>query len=599
MATRTVKARVELDGEQKYKQALSELQRGNAVLGSEMRKLQAEYKGNTESTEFLTKKGELLERQLLQQKDKVQTLQDALRNAATQYGEASEQTQKWQVKLNNAEAAQYDLEHAIEENNQALEGQGQTMAGLGDTVGDLAGKLGIQLPEGARNALNGMQGLSTGTVAVMSVAAAAVAAMVSQVKALHEMTLKVAAEVDEIVTESMTAGLSTRTIQELRYAENLIDVSYGTISSAMTKLTRNMAAANSGNQELMNSFRALGVSITDSSGELRSAEEVFYDLIDALGQVDNATERDAAAMDLLGRNAQELNPLILQGSKAMQALAAEAEATGYVLDESQIKKLADVDDAYQRMNLQIEATKKQLALEFAPASKSAMELFSSVVKDAGDALTKSGIIVGMQVLLETIDSLLGLTEDATEHVIPAITEGLGPLTRVMGDLAVLAAAVADAMNLISGLDPWNWGSGKITTALGLGYASGNASNVQRVRMAQEGRLEQYDAYYGRGQLKYSREEQRWFDRDTGEWYDGNPYNAGGTSNWRGGLTWVGENGPELVRLPRGSQIMTAQESRGAGGDVFNISIPARDIKEFNDIVRIAQSARVMTRMGGG
>ena len=73
MSVRTVKARVELDGEKEYKQALSELNSGNKTLASEMRKLQAEYQGNSESVEFLTKKGELLERQLLQQKDKVMT----------------------------------------------------------------------------------------------------------------------------------------------------------------------------------------------------------------------------------------------------------------------------------------------------------------------------------------------------------------------------------------------------------------------------------------------------------------------------------------------------------------------------------------------
>jgi len=33
------------------------------------------------------------------------------------------------------------------------------------------------------------------------------------------------------------------------------------------------------------------------------------------------------------------------------------------------------------------------------------------------------------------------------------------------------------------------------------------------------------------------------------------HNAGGTSNWRGGLTWVGEQGPELVNLPRGAQVI--------------------------------------------
>lgn len=600
MATRTVKARVELDGERQYKQALSELQRGNAVLGSEMRKLQAEYKGNTESTEFLTKKGELLERQLLQQRDKVQTLQEALKNAARQYGESAEQTQQWQIKLNNAEAAQYDLEHAIEENNKALEGQGQTLVGLGDTVSDLAGKLGIRIPEGAKNALNGMKGLSTGTVAAMGAAAAAVAALVKGVKALYATTLESAANADTILTEGMTTGLSTRTIQQLRYSQNLIDVSYSTISSSLTKLTQNMAKAQDGNAALAESFASLGVSITEADGSLRSSEAVFYDLVDALGGMDNATARDAAAMELLGRSAQDLNPLIIQGSDAMRELAAEAERAGYVLDESQVKKLSEVDDAYQRMQLQVEATKNQLAVEFAPVAKEALEAYAKLVKQGGDALAKSGLIQGMAGLVESLAGVLGLADDATERTIPGITQALSPLQRILNDIAILTAGLGDFMNLISGMDIWNWGTGKFTTALGLNYKNGNPNNIQRTIMQQNGTLEQYQAWYGTGgQYGYDRTTNRYYDKETGWYYDGNPYNAGGTSNWRGGLTWVGENGPELVRLPRGSQVLTAQESRNAGGNTFNITISAADVREFNDIIRIAESARIMARMGGG
>lgn len=41
---------------------------------------------------------------------------------------------------------------------------------------------------------------------------------------------------------------------------------------------------------------------------------------------------------------------------------------------------------------------------------------------------------------------------------------------------------------------------------------------------------------------------------------GSPENARGTSNWRGGITWVGEEGPELLDLPKGSRITPADES---------------------------------------
>lgn len=42
---------------------------------------------------------------------------------------------------------------------------------------------------------------------------------------------------------------------------------------------------------------------------------------------------------------------------------------------------------------------------------------------------------------------------------------------------------------------------------------------------------------------------------------GYPGNAAGTDSWRGGWTWVGEKGPELLNLPKGSQIMSNAESQ--------------------------------------
>ncbi len=42
-------------------------------------------------------------------------------------------------------------------------------------------------------------------------------------------------------------------------------------------------------------------------------------------------------------------------------------------------------------------------------------------------------------------------------------------------------------------------------------------------------------------------------------------NANGTSGWRGGLSWVGERGPELVSMPRGAQVLSNRESMNMMG----------------------------------
>ncbi len=599
MATRKVGARVEIDGEKEYKAALADLNNGNRVLASEMRKLQAEYKDNAESTEFLVKKGEVLERQLLQQKDKVAELRAAMENAARQTGESSAATQSWVVKLNDAEAAQFNLEHAIEDNNKALaESQGelksenQSLVSVGDTVDDLAGKFGVRLPDGLKKSLDSMQGFSSGAVLAMSAAAAGIAAVIKVVGDLHELTKKTAADVDEILTESMTTGLSTKTIQELKYAENLIDVSYSTISATLTSLTRNMDKARDGNEVMAESFAKLGVAITDETGQLRDAESVFYDVIDALGQIENPTERDAAAMELLGKSAQDLNPLITQGSKVLKDYAKQAQATGYVLDESQLKKLGEVDDAYQQLQLQIEATKKEMAAEFAPTSKEVMTTFADLVKSGGDALARSGILSGLGEIVQTSLDLIRTLGDLV-NVFAPLDESLSVLKVSLYGVAYLMAAIADAADAVKSILSFDWTGFK--NALGFGYGSGYANNTQRVTMSYNGDLAAYDEFYGGRQYYQGSSGGNIFAATgIGSLLYGN--NASGNQNWRGGLTYLAENGPEAALLPQGTRILNAQDTRSLGGDVFNITIPASDIREFNDIIEIARSARVRGRM---
>ena len=568
MAVRKVSARVELDGEREYKEALKEINTGNATLRTEMQKLQAEYKGSADSAEYLTKRSELLERQMLQQQDKIDKLREAVRNAAEQYGEADSRTQQWIQQLNRAEAEQFNLQNQLKETNSAMETQGEEITGLGDTVEGLADKFGIKLPQGIQDALNSMSGFSASTAAAMAAAAAAVAGVIAAFEKLKDVTLEVASSVDEYLTESAITGVPTEMLQAWDYAAPLIDTDAETIKGAMTKITKAMGDAKNGNENIQKSFQSLGVSITDASGDFRSAEDVFYDVIDALGGVENATERNIIAQQLMGKGAQELNPLINATSGALRDLADEAQAAGYILDEDQIKKLGEVDDAYQKLQLTIEANRKQMAADFAPAVKAAMELFTDVVDKAGEMLERSGIIENFAIIIE---ELLHILQTGGEILtgIPGFNAALDLLRGALEGVALLCAAIADVADLVKSVLTLDFSG--VKNAIGLGYGSGNASNFQRARMRQEGRLQQYDEFYGR--------------------------NAGGSDNWRGGPTLVGESGPELAWLPQGTQIMNAQDSRGFGGVyIGQITIDAKNVKEFNDIVAICQDARLLQRM---
>lgn len=571
MATRTIKTKIELDGEKEFKTAISNINGGLGVLNSEMKKTSAEYKNNANSVEALTKRGDILERTLLSQKEKVEKLKEALEHAKTEYGEADSRTMKWEKSLNNAEAAVFDTENAIKENNEALKQAQKDGEGLGTMLDSLTSKFGITLPEGIKTSLDGVGTFSTGAVVAVGAVAAAVTALVETYKKLIDITKESAASADNILTMSQVTGLDTDTIQELQYAAELIDVSFETIKSSMTRLKRSMNDAKKGNKELDETFKKLGVDYKDvATGELRDVEDVFYDMVNALGEQTNATERDADAMKILGKNAEELNPIIVQGTDTLKGYMEEAQAMGYVMGGDVLESLGSVDDAYQRLQNTQESVRNQIAAQMAPAVENFYSAWGEFMQEAGKALVESGIIDGLSDILRNLTDLIRPTNELSEDGVPKLSTAFQGLKAILDAIAVGLAAIQDAMNAIIHLYTFQFG--KLFNDLGMGYAKGNANNTQKALMRQKGTYDQYAEYYG--------------------------YNASGTDNWRGGFTWVGENGPELVSLPKGTQIANNQDSRNMGGDTYNIIIDAKNVKEFNDIIRIVKGNKVASRMRG-
>ena len=162
-----------------------------------------------------------------------------------------------------------------------------------------------------------------------------------------------AAYADEVLEMADKTSLATDTIQKLSYMSGLMDVELSTVSGSLVKLTKNMNSARGGTGSAAAAFEQLGVSVTDANGDLRDNEDVFYELIGALGNMENETERDALAMTLLGKSATELNPLIEAGTDALEGWAKEAEDMGYVLDDEMLGGLSDLQDSFDRFNNQI------------------------------------------------------------------------------------------------------------------------------------------------------------------------------------------------------------------------------------------------------
>lgn len=593
-----INTRFTLSGEKEYKQAISEIGSGMKVLDSEMRKVSSAYAQNADSVEALNAKNDVLERKISTQTEKIEYLRAALQQSAEKYGEADKRTMQWQTSLNNAEADLNNLNNQFDENKKKIEESSKEMGNLGDVVNGLTSKLGIQLPDSMKSSMNAMGSLDASSLALAGGFAAVAAAIVKVEKAMISMTKESASFADNIITLSMQTGQSTQQLQEFAYASELIDVSVDTLQGSLTKLTNNMQDTMNGTGNAKASFEALGVSVTNADGSMRSANDVFYETIDALGQVKNETERDAMSMDIFGRSAQDLNPLIIQGSKTLKAYADEAHNMGYVLDDEALSALGAVDDAYQRLQKTQEGVKNQLAVEFAPYLEEFYGDVTTMVKDGGKAIKDSGIVDAFGMLLETVGDILNPMSDLSNNRVPALTKALQPLAKVMALMADAAELLKGVINFGTGHISEGWGQMK--HALGFGYSSGNGNNYQNL-------LDSYnEQQWGQSASDLSKAYEEAVARGDSstlgitedEWrrrYLGG--NAAGTDNWAGGWTRVNENGLERIYLPSGSRIQTASETRYTSGDTYNTTVYVDHVEDIDTILRIAKNARITTRMG--
>ena len=592
MATRKVNTEFTVTGEEKLRRAITEINNGAKVLKSEMNKLTAEYDGNTDSAEFLTQKYDILERQMLTQKDKVEALKQAVADSAEAYGEADSRTQNWIIQLNNAEAALANtygemgrtqtaienMDKSLDEVSDSTGSAAEGVTSLGDVLDTVADKLGVKLPDGISKFTGGLGKIPASTAAAAAGVAAVVAVVIKLEEKLMDVTKETAAAAKALETLSLQTSVSTTDLQAFQYAEDFIGVSSDQLADSLKDLTTKMSDAANGNEETAAKFDQLGVSIYDAQGNLRSSYDVFLDVIDGLGEMSNQAERDALAMSLINESAQQLNPLIEQGSGSLKKYAAEAENVGYILSNDQLKALTAVDEAQNRLLKSQEAVSKQISAEYAPYMSDALNETRELIEKVGTALIDSGAVDAFGSILDSAVSLLEPLGDLTADILP-------PLGTLLQGIAGTLAWAADTINLIVGLLTLN--GDRISTALGLN--PNKASNIQKALYGADYKTESY--YDSTG---------NYYDPTTGQWTGNYFYNAGGNDNFPGGRTRVGENGPETVYLPQGTVIANAQETRADGGydAPVNVYIEARTIQEFNDIIEIVRDAQRVRRMKG-
>lgn len=252
--------------------------------------------------------------------------------------------------------------------------------------------------------------------------------------ALAGLTVKAGATADDLNTMAKVTGISTEELQKYKLSADLLDVSVETIAKSQTKMKKSMLSAQQGSKNVAEAFNALGVSITDSNGHLRDQGEVFEESIKALGSMENETERDALAMQIFGKSASELNPLIEDNGETFQRVSDIFKQNNLeIVDQETIDKANQFNDALDTIKMTGMATLSTVGMQLAGYLAPAMEKIADVL----------GRVMGW----------LSQLDPAVLTVIGAIAGVVAVLSPLLIGIGKVAMGISSIMTLASTLAP--------------------------------------------------------------------------------------------------------------------------------------------------
>jgi chromosome segregation ATPase len=511
MALQKIGASIVLEGEKSYREALKGINTEQKALRSEMALSQAEFKDEQNSLDALSSKYEILSKQIESQKSKIDVYNTALESAKEAQDASAQNVQKYSEELDKAQAELEQMKSSGEASAEAIKAQEEAVAkaqaqlqqaeteyqkntnavnnwqtGLNVAqtqlikMNDDLEKTG-QYMEEARNSTdktatsidqfgNELSNASEGALTFGDVLKANLASEVVMEglktlvnltkqagKGLWELATNAAYYADEINTMSTVTGVSTDTIQALKYSEELLDTSLQTVTSSMAKNIKQMEATRLGTGTAAGAYEELGVRVTDLNGNLRDGETVFWEVIDALGKVDSVTQRDAISMQIFGKKAQELNPLIKAGSEGFAEMKKEAQEMGYILDTEALDSLNETSDSLERLSKTGDAIKREIGAELTEQFADALDRILVVIQENEEELQNVAETVipaladGIVFLVEHLDEIIPILTGIATGFVAMKVEGLA-MSAVNTVMSLFATKTTEATVAQEGLN---------------------------------------------------------------------------------------------------------------------------------------------------
>jgi len=528
---------------------ITEINRKMGLLDAEFKLATQQAKNYGTETDELALKEEYLTQKIALQNQKVEEAKRAYDAAMSSQSASAKEIDELDKRLLNERTKLEQLNGSLQQTKEDTEKADKANKTFGDTIRGLASALGLNISPALEAVAKKFDGISAATgTAILGIGA--------MVTAFAKLSKETAAYADEVLTLADQTGFTTEQIQRMQYACMKLDVEFSTVEGSISKLTTNMYKAQKGSDDLEKVFKQLHIRIKDGSGHLRDSNEVFFEVIDALGKMKNETEKDAIAQQLFGKSAKELNTIIKAGSEQFKEYEANAKK---VMTEEQLERANAYQDAMDELNESFEALKLALGEFLIPLLTKVANFFASIPTPILKVITvvaalTAGIILVAKAIMSVKTVMTAMT--ALNAGFQATgTKTVAIILAIVAALIALAAIIAVIVGKKDDIDKTMVSVQKSTETMGQNVQNASAYATTAAR------------------------------------------HASGADYYGGGRTWVGEEGPELVELPRGSRIIPNDRASQISNATNNyyITIDAKNVTDFNRVVDMANQMQMATR----
>ena len=258
-------------------------------------------------------------------------------------------------------------------------------------------------------------------------------AAVAAGKALYDMASDTASAGDQIDKESQKMQISASLYQQLSYACERSGSSVSDLTKGVKNITTELGKTAEGAKGAGASFKAIGVSLKNTDGSIKSTEQVLLESIDALAGMEDETQRNAAAQDIFGKSAAELLPLLNSGADGIKQLMDETEEYGMIMSDEAVAASAAFEDSLSRLQWTFSGVKNSITGEMLPSITMIMDGLSDLMAgqdDAGEKIKQgvTGIISNISQMipqiLEVITNIAGAVLESAPSIMQALAQGI-------------------------------------------------------------------------------------------------------------------------------------------------------------------------------